>query len=484
MFRKNDLIRISDNCWELSPASMKGMRVPARVYANETLIGHIVSDDSLQQVANVATLPGIQKYSLAMPDIHSGYGFPIGGVAATDIDEGGVISPGGIGYDINCGVRLMRTNLCAKDVSPVIDKLVTGIYNAVPVGVGGEGDIRLTEKTMKKLLEKGARWTVEQGFGTQNDLDNTESNGCLTDARAECVSNRAVKRGLNQAGTLGSGNHFIEIQQVEQIYDEQTAYNYGLEKEQIVVMIHTGSRGLGYQVCTDAVEQMRPAPRKYGYELPDKQLVCAPFRSPEGQDYFGAVCAAANFAWGNRQYIMELVRRVFERVYTASAQSLGMSLLYDVAHNIAKIETYSIDGKKKRLCVHRKGATRAFPAGHPDVPSQYRSHGQPVLVPGDMGTQSFVLTGLDAAMQETFGSMCHGAGRMLSRTAAKKKYSPEQVIKELNQKGITIMAKGRGTIVEEASGAYKDVGAVVQSVVDAGLAKRVARLCPIGVVKG
>lgn len=482
--QKAYLTKISDYCWELDRDARAGMRVPGRIYASERLIDHILTDDSLAQVRNVACLPGIVRYSLAMPDIHSGYGFPIGGVGATDINAGGVISPGGIGYDINCGVRLMRTSLSRNDVSAKIDALARGIYATVPVGVGGEGSIKLDAKRLRSMLKKGSKFAVENGFGTNADLDHTESGGCLPQADPDAVSDRAIKRGLSQSGTLGSGNHFIEIQVVEEIYDSNTAWSFGLGRDQVVVMLHSGSRGLGYQVCDDYLHAMRNAPQKYGYTIPDRQLVCAPFSSDEGQQYFGAVCAAANYAFANRQCLMELVRRVFEKTFGTSAGRLGLTLMYDVAHNIAKLESHTVDGKERTLCVHRKGATRAFPAGHPDVPVAYRQHGQPVLVPGDMGTASYVMVGTPAAMDESFGSVCHGAGRMMSRSAAKRQLRAEQIFSELRSKGIVIMAKGKATVVEESSQAYKDIDDVTDAVVGAGLARKVARMRPLAVIKG
>lgn len=478
------LEKISEYCFEIKKGAVAGMRVPGRIYATEKLMKHIVADDSLNQVANVATLAGIVKYSYAMPDIHSGYGFPIGGVAATDIDAGGVISPGGIGYDINCGVRVMRTNLKKQEIEPKIEDIVNALYRKIPVGVGSEGAIHLTEQKLRQMLEKGAKWAVEQGWGTKEDLESTESAGCLPDADSACVSQRAIKRGLNQPGTLGSGNHFTEVQYVDTVYDEKTARAFGLEKDTVVVMLHTGSRGLGYQVCDDYIRAMRNCPAKYGFSIPDRQLVCAPFNSPEGQQYFGAVCAAANYAWANRQYLMSLARAAFEQVFNTSYERLGMGLIYDVAHNIAKIETHNVDGKHKRLCVHRKGATRAFPANHPEVPAKYRAFGQPVIVPGDMGTHSFIMIGTESAMDNAFGSVCHGAGRMMSRSESKRRHSYEQILKQLHDKGVTIMAKGKATVVEEASDAYKDIGDVVDAVVGAGLAKKVARMTPLGVIKG
>jgi tRNA-splicing ligase RtcB len=460
------------------------MRVPGRIYASRDLIEIIKDDDSLVQVRNVACLPGIVQYSLAMPDIHSGYGFPIGGVGATDIENAGVISPGGIGYDINCGVRLMRTALSVDEVKPKLDSLARGIYSTVPVGVGGSGSIKLTDKRLRQMLKKGSKFAVEEGFGTTEDLVYTENNGCMPDADPESVSSRAVNRGLEQSGTLGSGNHFIEIQAVEKIYDDKTAWAFGLAKDQVVVMLHSGSRGLGYQVCDDYIHAMRNVPQKYGFSLPDRQLVCAPFKSPEGQQYFSAVCAAANYAFANRQCLMGLVRKVFEKTFGASAGRLGLTLVYDVAHNIAKIETHTVGGKQKKLCVHRKGATRSFPAGHSELPEQYRNYGQPVLVPGDMGTASYVMVGTQTSMNETFGSVCHGAGRSMSRSEAKRRFSADRIFKELQDKGIVILAKGKSTVVEESSQAYKNIDDVTSAVVGAGLAKKVARLRPLAVVKG
>ncbi len=478
------LNQVSDYCFELDCDTSAGMRVPGRIYASQKLIQSILADDSLTQVRNVACLPGIEKYSLAMPDIHSGYGFPIGGVGATDISAGGVISPGGVGYDINCGVRLMRSSLSINEVKPKIDDLARGIYAKVPVGVGGSGSIKLNEKRLRKMLEKGSKFAVEEGFGTADDLDHTESNGCLPGADPDTVSQRAVKRGLDQSGTLGSGNHFIEIQVVEKIFDDAVAASFGLRENQVVVMLHSGSRGLGYQVCDDYIHAMRNTPQKYGFSLPDRQLVCAPFDSSEGQQYFGAVCAAANYAFANRQCIMDLVRRVFERTFGSSAGQLGLSLVYDVAHNIAKVENHTVDGKQKKLCVHRKGATRAFPAGHNEVPQAYRQFGQPVLVPGDMGTASYVMVGTQSAMDQTFGSVCHGAGRRMSRSAAKRQFSADQIFSELKRKGIVILAKGKSTVVEESTQAYKNIDDVTSAVVGAGLAKKVARMKPLAVVKG
>lgn len=482
--KAENITQIDEFCWEIKENRCPGMRVPGRIYTSSRLIKDVINDNCLKQVMNVATLPGIVKYSLAMPDIHLGYGFPIGGVAATDIDNGGVISPGGIGYDINCGVRAIRTNLKEEDVLPLLDRLIVSLYSKIPAGVGSEGAIRLNDKKIRAVLSKGAKWVEDQGYGNKNDLENTESGGCLQDANPDYLSPRAIKRGLNQSGTLGSGNHFVEIQKVEKIYDQKVASVFGLEQDQIIVMLHTGSRGLGYQVCDDYIRELRNAPLKYGYSLPDRQLVCAPFNSKEGQRYFGAVCATANFAWANRQYIMFLIREVFEHVFCGSAESLGLTLIYDVAHNIAKIENYDIDGKKRRLCVHRKGATRAFSQGNKELPQKYRSTGQPVLIPGDMGTGSYIMVGTSQAVNKTFSTVCHGAGRVLSRSAAKRKYSVSGVISDLERKGIKIMSKGKSTIQEEAPGAYKNIDDVISVVVGAGLASKVARMRPLGVIKG
>jgi len=474
-----------DSCrWRIPRSYKPFMRVDGLIYADEQLIRQIRQDKSPEQVANVACLPGIVGYSLAMPDIHWGYGFCIGGVAATDPTEGGVISPGGVGYDINCGVRLIRTDLTRQDVQPRIEEIVNKLFETVPCGVGRGGRVKFGRAELQQLMRAGARYVVERGFGWDADLELTEAGGCLPDARPEFVSQRALDRGADQCGTLGSGNHFLEVQVVEEIVDPQAAEAFGLALGQITLMIHSGSRGLGYQVCEDALKELRGAPAKYGIELPDRQLVCAPVESPEGQRYLGAMQAAANFAWANRQIMTHLARQTLAEIFGRSAEQLGMRQVYDVAHNIAKIETHMVGGRPRRLCVHRKGATRAFPAGHPEVPERYRHIGQPVLVPGDMGRSSWVLVGLPTAMEQTFGSCCHGAGRVMSRGEAIRAARGRSIEKELRASGIIARARERTGLAEEQPAAYKDVGLVAEAVHAAGISRKVARLRPIGVIKG
>lgn len=460
------------------------MRTEGLIYASEEMLDDIYEDQSLVQVRNVATMPGIVGRALAMPDIHWGYGFPIGGVAAFDEEEG-VISPGGVGYDINCGVRLLRSNLIRKDVEGKIEALVNALFKNVPSGVGSHRkDLKLDKTQEKKVLLKGAQWAVEQGFGKWEDLEHIEEGGCIKGADPDLVSEKALERGRAQLGTLGSGNHFVEVGFVEEIYDEKLAQALGLFKGQITVIIHTGSRGLGHQVCDDFIKVMNKAVQKYGIELPDKQLCCAPIKSNEGRSYFAAMACAANFAFANRQMITHWVRESFEEVFRSSQRTLGLELVYDVCHNIAKFEVHKVNGKEKRLCVHRKGATRAFPPGHPEVPKDYRNIGQPVLIPGDMGRYSYVLVGTEKAMEETFGSTCHGAGRVLSRHQAKKAVSGRSVADELLRKGIYIRAASKATMVEEVPEAYKDVANVVEVVHQAGISRKVAKLRPLGVIKG
>lgn len=478
------LKRIDECRWEIPRDYDPGMRVPGMIFADEKLLSKIRGDQSLKQVANVAHLPGIVRYSLAMPDIHWGYGFPIGGVAATDPESGGVISPGGIGFDINCGVRLVRTNLTEGDVRPRLRELVQQLFNHVPCGVGQSGMIRVGREEGRKLLVQGAAWSVKQGYGGAEDLEHTEARGCLEGADPDAVSSRAYERGHDQLGTLGSGNHFLEVEVIDKVFDDPAATVFGLREGQITVMIHSGSRGFGYQICDDYLEVTRRALEKYGIKVPDVQLACAPVNSPEGQRYLGAMRAAANYAWNNRQCLMHLARQVFEKFFGRSWQDLGMSLVYDVAHNIAKMERYKVNGKEKMLCVHRKGATRAFGPGHPELPRDYQKIGQPVIIPGDMGRNSYVLAGTEQAAGESFNSSCHGAGRAMSRAAAIRDARGRSIERELEQKGIIVIGRGRKGVAEEQPAAYKDVNEVVDVVHRAGIAKKVARMRPVGVIKG
>ena len=478
------LERMDEFRWRVPKSHSPEMRVDGIIYADEKLIVGIKGDRAPEQVANVACLPGIQIASLAMPDIHWGYGFCIGGVAATDPEEGGVVSPGGVGYDINCGVRLLRTWLDRADVQPRIGALVEQMFSQVPAGVGRGGAIRFSPKEERALLVEGAAYVVRKGYGRKEDLECTEAGGALDGADPDRVSPRAYERGKAQVGTLGSGNHFMEVQVVDEIYDPELADVFRLRKDQVTVMIHSGSRGLGYQVCDDSLKALRKAPDKYGISLPDRQLVCAPVDSKEGQAYLAAMRCAANYAWANREALTHLLRRVFERFFGQGEEQLGLDLIYDVCHNIAKMETYEIGGRKRTLCVHRKGATRAFPPGHPEVPEQYRAIGQPVIIPGDMGRHSYLLVGQQRAMEQTFGSTCHGAGRMMSRHAAIRAAQGRSIRKELAQRGIVAMARGRHGLEEEQPDAYKDVNEVVEVVHRAGISKKVCRFRPIGVIKG
>jgi tRNA-splicing ligase RtcB len=461
-----------------------GMRVDGIVYADERMMRDIQKDESLQQVRNVAHLPGIVGASIAMPDIHWGYGFPIGGVAAMDADEG-VVSPGGVGYDINCGVRLLRSTLTRDDVTPRLEAVVAQMYRNVPTGVGAHRkDLRVGGKDLRHVLEKGAAWAVSQGLGRAEDLETVEEHGCIKGADPDLVSQRAEERGQTQLGTLGSGNHFAELQYVAEIYDERIAAAFGLHEHQITVMIHSGSRGLGHQVCTDHLRVMGDASRKYGISLPDRQLACAPISSPEGRNYLAAMAAAANFAFANRQVMAHWIRESLAIALGIAPDRTGVGVVYDVCHNIAKFETFEVNGKSRRLCVHRKGATRAYPPGHPGTPAPYRDVGQPVLIPGDMGRYSYVMAGTDTAMHQTFGSACHGAGRLMSRSEAKRSVKGRSLINEMRERGVHVMAAGMATVAEEMPEAYKDVADVVNVVHGAGVAVKVAQLRPIGVIKG
>ncbi len=471
-----------DKCRWLVPKT-GAMRVPGLIFSNDELIKMLQSDQSLVQVSNVAALPGIVGHSLAMPDIHWGYGFPIGGVAAFDTEEG-IISPGGVGYDINCGCRLMTTLLTEEDVRPRIKELVSALFANIPTGVGSTGTIRLTKAEETKVASEGAAWAVKKGFGSLEDLDRTEDGGLLEGSDPSVLSERAIKRGSDQLGTLGSGNHFLEIQTVEHIYDSDIASAFGLFKGQVTILIHSGSRGFGHQICDDFLKEMNAYVSKNSIRLPDRQLACAPLKSPLGRRYFAAMACAANYAWANRQILMHWTRETLLNVLSIAPREMGMRLLYDVCHNIAKIENHPLEGKTVRLCVHRKGATRSLPAGHPLLPAVYRDWGQPVLIPGDMGTSSYVMAGNKGAVTGSFCSSCHGAGRVLSRTQAIKMAKGRAIDRELEAKGIYVHSRGRSTLKEEMPEAYKDVSQVVQVVHDAGLARKVALLKPMGVIKG
>ncbi len=478
-----ELKRIDDVTWEVPRQG--GMRVPGRVFADAELLEHIRREKCIDQVVNVAHLPGIVRYSMVMPDAHWGYGFPIGGVAATDPSADGVISPGGVGYDINCGCRVMSTTLDYESIKPKVDQVVHQLYRDVPCGVGSSGAIRkLSVGELKRVLAEGARWSLEHGMGSAADLERTEEGGAMDRADPDALSDRALERGRNQLGTLGSGNHFLELGVVDEVYDTVAADAFGLKKGAMTVMVHSGSRGLGYQVCDDSLTTMMHAVEKYGISIPDRQLVCAPVESPEGQRYYGAMAAAANYAWANRQIIMTLAERALLRALGIGPHDLGMQLVYDVCHNIAKLEVHEVEGEQKTLCVHRKGATRSFPAGHPSVPAPYAEVGQPVLIPGSMGTASYVCAGNPQAMDKTFGSACHGAGRMMSRSKAIKASRGRSIARELLDRGIVVQARGKKTLGEEMPEAYKAVGSVVDVVERAGICRKVVRIRPFGVIKG
>jgi len=469
--------------WRYLIPQTGAMKVPGLIFSSPELMPDIKGDQSLLQVANVATLPGIVRHSLAMPDIHWGYGFPIGGVAAFSM-ENGIVSPGGVGYDINCGVRLVTTALMAREIRPRIKELISELFKAIPTGVGSRGRIRLSRKEASEVALKGASWAVSKGLGTREDLERTEDRGAMSGADPEAVSERAYKRGHDELGTLGSGNHFLEVQEVQEIYDRRVAQVFNLFEGQLTVLIHTGSRGFGHQICDDFLKAMGPQVSKWGIELPDRQLACAPLKSELAKRYLSAMACAANYAWANRQIIMHWTKEVFERALGISPADHRMGLLYDVCHNIAKVETHLVEGREMTLCVHRKGATRSLPPGHPNVPERYRTVGQPVLIPGDMGTCSYVLAGAHGAMEETFGSTCHGAGRLLSRKKAIEATKGRAIYRELEDRGIFVQSRGRTTLREEVSEAYKDVSLVVEAVHMAGLATKVAKMRPLGVIKG
>ncbi len=460
------------------------MNVPGIVYISESMLDRAFEDNVLQQVANVACLPGIISSSLAMPDVHWGYGAPIGGVAAFD-KEKGVIAPGFVGYDINCGVRLVRSNMLASEINKEkLGKLVQCLYASIPSGVGSTGRIVLTRKQVDKVLQQGARYALQQGYGWNSDIEKTEENGCMKTANPDAVSSRAKERGSDQLGTLGSGNHFLEIQKVVEIYDRKSAEIFGLFENQITIMIHTGSRGLGYQVCDDYLVKFGKVISKYGIQIPDRQLACAPVGSNEGKEYFGGMSAAANFAWANRQIITHWIRECFEKTFSASAEKLGLSVVYDVAHNIAKYEKHTFEGKNDYVYVHRKGATRAFPAGHTAICDVYKNIGQPVIIPGTMGTSSYVLVGTQKAIEETWGSTCHGAGRTMSRSQAVKRSKGRKIEEELSVLGVLAKARSAGGLAEEIPEAYKDVDEIVRIVEEVGLSRKIAKMKPIAVIKG
>ncbi len=476
--------KVSNVEYRIEADAKPGMKVPVVIYANEDLIRKMLTDRTIDQAINVAHLPGVVKHVAVLPDGHEGYGFPIGGVAATDF-ETGVISPGGVGYDINCGVRFIQTNLTEKDVRPKLKELVSEMYYAVPSGLGSKGRVKLDPNQLDDVLRDGVHWAIENGYGNERDAEFCEENGRMKGADPSKVSPVAKSRGIPQVGSLGSGNHFFEIQMVDHIFDQKAAERFGIREEgQITILIHTGSRGLGYQVCSDYLKVVEAAISKYNISLPDRELACAPNTSNEAQDYRAAMAAALNFAWSNRQMVTHWVRKVFEKVFNASEEDLGLRLIYDVAHNIAKVEEHNVDGEKRRVVVHRKGATRAFPPGSEDIPKEYRDIGQPVLIPGSMGTASWVLRGAPKAMDLSFGSTAHGAGRMMSRAAAVRTYKADELKRELEEKGVIVQSASWKGVLEEAPGAYKDVDAVAEVSHQVGIATKVVRLRPLGVVKG
>lgn len=480
---RDGIRQVGDFKWEIPAGWREGMRVPGFVFADRQLIDQAGNDRALEQVANVATLQGIVGASLAMPDIHWGYGFPIGGVAAF-AEEDGVVSPGGVGFDISCGVRLVKTNMSESDVSPRLRDLVAALAANIPRGLGARGRIHAPGAVLRKVLKGGARELVGMGYGREDDLSHIERAGVYPGADPDRVSDHACKRGADQLGTLGSGNHFLEVQVVDRVFEREVAGAYGLEEGQVTVMIHSGSRGLGHQVCTDYLQVMDGVVRHLGWELPDRQLACAPLDSPEAADYMAAMACACNYAIGNRQALMHWTRISFEQHFGGSERSLGMDLLFDVSHNVARMETHCVGGAARRVCVHRKGATAAFPAGHAETPEVYRSVGQPVLIPGDMGTNSYVLVGDRRSLEESFGSTCHGAGRTMSRSKAKKAVRGAELQERLEKAGIVVMAGKLSLLAEEAPEAYKDVNKVVDVCEGAGLSRKVARLRPLGVLKG
>ncbi|WP_305515119.1 RtcB family protein [Methanobrevibacter sp. V14] len=479
---KDEIKKVRDNVYEIPGSYNKSMRASGRFYIADEYIDDL-EEGAIEQIVNVACLPGVQRYAIGLPDIHFGYGFPIGGVAAFSI-RNGVVSPGGVGFDINCGVRLIKSNLALEDIEDSLDELTEKLFENIPSGVGSKGKIRLKENEINDVLDYGAEWAVDNGYGWAEDLEVLEENGKMEDADSSIVSDKAKKRGIPQLGSLGSGNHFLEIQIVDEIYDEEVAEVFGLEKGMIVVMVHTGSRGCGHQVCSDYLRIMDKTYKNYKINIADRQLACAPLDSKEAHNYIKAMSAAANYAWANRQMITHWIRETFEEVLGKSAKEMEMSILYDVAHNIAKLETHKIYNREEEVIVHRKGATRAFGPGREEVPEKYRDVGQPVLIPGTMGTASYVLYGSETAMRETFGSTAHGAGRILSRSRAKKDYDADEITDDLASKGIKVKASSKHVIEEEAPGAYKDVDSVVRVSDSTGIAKLVAKVKPLSVCKG
>ena len=483
MVRKQDLEKVAQYVYEVPTAYRSDMRVPARLYADDVILEDALQDRSIEQLVNTTTLPGVVRYTLAMPDIHQGYGPPIGGVIATRHPHG-IISPGATGYDINCGVRVLASGMSSEELRPHLDRLIQALYRNIPSGVGKGGDIRLKGRDLDRVMEEGAAFVVRKGYGDKDDLEHTEERGGMAGADPSAVSPRAHERGLPQLGTLGAGNHFIEISEVQEVYDPVAADVFGISPGQVALWIHSGSRGLGHQVCTDYVRRFQKAVHQYGIELPDRELVCAPFDSPDGQAYFGAMASAANYAWANRQCMAHLAHRTFEEVLAGKVANWHLRQIYDIAHNIVKIEEHDVEGKATTLVVHRKGATRAFGPGRPAIPRAYREIGQPVLIPGDMGTGSYLLVGTERAMQESFGTTAHGAGRVMSRSMAKRTIRGDQLVQQLLERGIIVRGGSMGGIAEEAPQAYKNIDRVVNVVHDAGLAKRVARFKPLGVIKG
>jgi len=483
MLSKEHVERVAEDVWEIPQTFRDDMRVPARLYADEDLLDAALSDNSVVQLVNTATLPGVIRYAIAMPDIHQGYGFPIGGVVATRLPEG-VISPGGVGYDINCGVRLLVSLASVNEVAPYLEDIASRLYANCPSGVGSHGQLRLNNTELDRVLHEGSRWMMDKGYTSRHDLARTEEFGRIPGADAAFVSDRAHERGRNQLGTLGAGNHFIEVDRVAEVYDQAIAARLGIYPDNVAVQTHCGSRGLGHQICEDYVSQLQKTVRDYGIELRDRELVCAPFDSKEGQEYFHAMACAANFAFANRQLLAHMIRRSFEEVLAGKVKNFELQQVYDIAHNMAKVEEHNVGGRSVRVCVHRKGATRAFGPGSSVLPDDLRDLGQPVLIPGSMGTASYVLVGTKIAMEETFGSTCHGAGRVMSRAKAKKMVRGAALRDQLKSRGILICAGSMSGLAEEAPAAYKDVSQVVEVVHQLGIGRKVARLEPVAVIKG